>query len=123
MSEPQWDRFQIPINLAFFFHNGMTGKVSVGYPSPAGLIEAIADQEAWASVAADNPELQPMQVDVEALLINRLNATAEYFLLPIDHCYRLVGLMRSRWQGLSGGPEAQKEIERFFLQLKEHTHA
>ena len=123
MSEGQWDRFQIPIDLAFFFFSSLTGKVSVGYPSPAGLIEAIVDQEAWASVLADNPALQNMKPDTEALLINRLNRMTEYFLLPVDHCYRLVGLMRSRWQGLSGGPEAQKEIERFFSQLKEQTHA
>lgn len=123
MSEQQWDRFQIPINLAFFFYNSMIGKVSAGYPSPAGLIETLADQDAWAALVADNPLLQHMKPDVEALLVNRVGADPEYFLLPMDHCYRLIGLMRVSWHGLSGGKEAQAEIDAFFSKLKEHAHA
>lgn len=39
-----------------------------------------------------------MESDVEALLVNRLGyscgySAAEYYLLPIDECYKLVGLM------------------------------
>ena len=36
-----------------------------------------------------------MEPDVEALLINRVGPAREYFLAPIDECYRLVGLIRT----------------------------
>lgn len=38
--------------------------------------------------------------------------------MPIDDCYDLVGLMRPRWKGLSGGQEVWEEIERFFERLR-----
>lgn len=123
MSEAQWDRFQIPINLAFFFHDSATGKVSAGYPSPAGLIESVAGQEAWESIVVDHPELAAMEPDVEAFLVNRRGTEPEYFVLPVDHCYRLIGLMRRSWQGLSGGMDVQTMIEAFLSRLKGQVHA
>ena len=36
--------------------------------------------------------------------------TAQYYIVPIDECYRLVGLIRMHWRGLSGGTEVWKEI-------------
>ncbi len=67
-----------------------------------------------------------MQPDVEALLVNRLGAArgsdvAEYYLAPIDECYKLVGLIRSHWRGLSGGSEVWPQIGQFFAQLKERS--
>jgi hypothetical protein len=50
------------------------------------------------------------------LLVNR--TAREYFVLPIDECYRLVGLMRSHWKGLSGGTEVWREIHLFFAEMK-----
>jgi hypothetical protein len=72
---------------------------------------------------AENPVLTEMAADVEALLVNRLGPsrgyrTAEYYLLPIDECYKLVWLIRSHWRGLSGGAEVWNELERFFADLK-----
>ena len=61
------------------------------------------------------PQLQP---DVEALLVNRVGGTREYLLVPIDECYKLVGLIRTHWRGLSGGAEVWREIGAFFAALK-----
>jgi hypothetical protein len=38
--------------------------------------------------------------------------------VPIDECYRLVGLIRSNWQGFSGGAEVWQKIESFFGDLR-----
>ena len=70
-----------------------------------------------------NPVLNEMQDDVTALLVNRVGhvrgaAPAEYFLVPIDECYKLVGLIRTYWRGLSGGTEVWREIGAFFTALK-----
>ena len=37
---------------------------------------------------------------------------------PIDACYRLVGLIRISWKGLSGGEEVWKAIAEFFADLR-----
>ncbi len=71
----------------------------------------------------DNPELTRMESDVEALLVNRIGhargfSAPEYYILPIDECYKLVGLIRVHWKGFSGGTEVWQEIARFFEELK-----
>ena len=38
----------------------------------------------------------------------------QYFLLPIDQCFKLVGLVRANWRGLSGGEELWQVLERYF---------
>jgi hypothetical protein len=39
------------------------------------------------------------------------------YLVPVDACYTLVGLVRAHWRGLDGGTEARREIVRFFRDL------
>jgi hypothetical protein len=39
-------------------------------------------------------------------------------MLPIDECYKLVGLIRMHWKGLSGGTEVWRELGEFFTNLK-----
>ncbi len=50
-------------------------------------------------------------------------AARESFILPIDECYRLVGLMRTHWKGLSGGAAVWREIQLFFQEMKNRAHA
>ena len=55
---------------------------------------------------------------MEALLVNRAKGAREHFLVPMDECYSLVGLIRIHWRGFSGGQEVWEEIDRFFEALK-----
>jgi hypothetical protein len=125
MSEAQWDGLMIPIEMAFFFHSGSTGKVAAFYPGPAGATESLLSLEAWSDIEQENPALLELQPDVEALLANRVGATrgvaAQYYIVPIDECYKLVGLIRLHWHGLSGGTEVWREVTKFFASLKERA--
>jgi hypothetical protein len=135
LSDGQWDGLMIPINMAFFFNSSTENRIVVLYPSPAGAVESLLPLEAWGEIVRDNPALGGMETDVEALLVNRVGRSradvpAEYYLVPIDECYKLVGLIRAHWRGLSGGTEVWQEIGRFFADLKtravnvsEDTHA
>ncbi len=116
--DAQWESLMIPINLAFFYRDAASGKMVAMYPSPAGATESLLSLESWGDIAAQSPALQAIKPDVEALLINRVGPAREYFLAPIDECYRLVGLIRLHWRGLSGGAEVWKEIQGFFTALK-----
>jgi len=118
LTDAQWESLLIPINMAFFFHSSTAEKVIALYPSPAGATESLLDFESWNEILESNPMLQEMEPDTEALLVNRVRETAECYLLPIDECYRLVGLIRTHWHGLSGGTQMWEAIEQFFVELK-----
>jgi hypothetical protein len=47
--------------------------------------------------------------------------TAECLLVPVDACYRLVGLVRLHWRGFDGGADAWREIDNFFDALREQA--
>jgi hypothetical protein len=121
LTDAQWESLLIPISMAFFFNNSATGKVVALYPSPAGATESLLDFESWDEIRRNNPVLDQMEPDTEALLVNRIRDASEYYLLPIDECYRLVGLIRTHWHGLSGGTQMWEVIARFFEQLKERA--
>jgi hypothetical protein len=72
-----------------------------------------------ATLVANNPFLAELEPDIEALLVNRVHGACEHYLAPIDRCYALVGLIRTKWRGLSGGDEAWKAIDGFFAGLRE----
>lgn len=126
LSDMQWENLLIPINMAFFFHNSQTNKVVAIYPSPAGATESLLMLDAWEEIARENPILKSMESDVEALLVKRVNrmgeqgeeTCAEYYIVPIDECYKLVGLIRAHWRGLSGGASVWEEIRQFFADLQ-----
>jgi hypothetical protein len=123
LSDEQWESLQLPINLAFFTHSSAAGRPLALYPSPAGATESLLPLESWQMLVEENPILKQLQPDVEALLVNRIGEMREHYRAPIDECYRLVGLIRGGWRGLSGGPEVWAEIGRFFAGLKERSHA
>ena len=121
MADLQWESMMIPINLAFFYRDSAADRMMAMYPSPAGAIESLLSLESWTEIAAEHPALQKMEADVETFLVNRVGTPAEYYIVPIDECYRLVGLIRMHWRGLSGGTEVWKEIHQFFGDLKSRS--
>ncbi|QDU99169.1 DUF5947 family protein [Lignipirellula cremea] len=125
LTDAQWDELSIPIDVAFLFFSSPENRVVALYPSPAGPTESLLDLAAWEQIVAANRPLQTMEPDVEALLVNRLaSPTSEtpaefaYYLAPIDKCFHLVGLIRSHWSGMSGGPAVWTELQAFFVELK-----
>lgn len=118
LTDGQWESLRVPVNMAFFTYNSGAGRVMAVYPSPAGPTESLLTLETWTEIEEQNPILRGMERDVEALLANRLHGATDYYLTPIDECYRLVGIIRAYWRGLSGGREVWPEVERFFAELK-----
>lgn len=121
MDDQEWESLLIPIKLAFFVNSSLAGRVVAQYPSPGGAMESSLDLEYWDAIMNHNPVLNQFAPDVEALLVNRISGAPQYYRAPIDHCYRLVGIIRSHWRGLSGGTEVWKQIDEFFQQLNRST--
>ncbi|HXW44461.1 MAG TPA: DUF5947 family protein [Streptosporangiaceae bacterium] len=119
ISPAQWDLLQVPVGLAFFLHSSRAGGELTGfYPSPVGATECRLDLKLWQQLAADFPLLAAPEADVEAALISRSDAGVEYFVVPIDACYELVGRMRMNWKGFDGGTEARQSIEDFLTMVR-----
>lgn len=118
IADDQWDALGIPIGLAFFYRSSVTGHIATIYPSPAGGTESLLQEECWEMLCDQNPGLRTLLPDVEALLINRVAGARQYYRVPIDQCYKLVGLIRTNWRGLSGGTEVWKRIASFFFDLQ-----
>jgi hypothetical protein len=118
LSDVEWENLALPINLAFFFYSSPQKKMKALYPSPAGATESLLPLAAWNSLAERNSRLKTMQSDVEAFLINRVGTKREYYVVPIDVCFELVGLIRVHWRGLSGGDAVWIQVENFFARLR-----
>ena len=102
MTEEDWAAFGIPIGLAFFMISSVTGTVIALYPSPAGATESELDLEAWGRLCEANPQLE-LEPDTEALIVNRLGEEPQQMIAPIDAAYGLVGVVKSAWEGITGG--------------------
>lgn len=122
-----WEALQIPVGLAFFFHNSDMNKTVAFYPGPAGATESELDLDAWGEISCASLALGLLADDVEALLVRvpdrdhvdpELNAPAECYLVPIDACYEFVGRLRMLWRGFDGGHEVREFVDEFFERVK-----
>ncbi len=121
LSDELWASFQIPIGLAFFLNSTTADGVVAFYPSPAGSMESELDLDAWQRLMEANPVLESLDADGEALLVNRMADPPQHAIVPIDECYRLVGLVKVGWEGISGGTGPEEAIAGFFEELRSRS--
>jgi hypothetical protein len=110
LDDAMWADLRLPVDLAFFFHSSPDERVMAFYPSPMGPTESLLALEAWQQLEAANPVLTTLAPDVEALLVYRVRGARRHWIVPIDDCYALVGLIRTAWRGLTGGSEVWRQI-------------
>ena len=117
--DAEWEALAFPINVAFFYHETASDKTVAMYPSPAGAMESLLPLSTWNALTEDAPAVREMESDTEAFLVNRVAGASDYFIVPIDACYALVGLFRAHWRGSSDGETAWDQIGNFFAELRE----
>jgi hypothetical protein len=105
LTDEMWEELRLPVDIAFFVRND-AGRVQAYYPSPMGATESL--------LTFDLDVLHTLEPDVEALLVDRHLGERRHWIVPIDDCFRLVGLIRTHWQGITGGRDVWAEIGRFF---------
>jgi len=121
LDDVMWEELRLPVDMAFFLRDSASDRVRAYYPSPMGPTESQLELGAWEALEAANPILASLQPDVEALLVNRARGRREHYLVPIEDPYALVGLIRTRWRGLTGGTEVWEAIDGFFDALAKRT--
>lgn len=113
----RWEALQIPVGMAFIFHNSALGRTVAFYPGPAGATESQLDLAAWNDILAADPRVGMLADDTEALLVrvpDDEGAPPECHLVPIDACYEFVGRLRMLWRGFDGGEDVRKYVGGFF---------
>jgi Family of unknown function (DUF5947) len=113
LDDQTWQGFGIPVEMAFFFHSSAAGRVVAFYPSPLGATESLID--------LDDGMLAELEPDVEALLVNRTRGRRECWIVPVDRCYELVGLVRTHWSGFTGGEDVWRALGEFFDRLRKEA--
>jgi hypothetical protein len=117
MADEIWSSFQIPIGLAFLMRSSVSGG-SCPLPEPVGATESELDLAAWDALCEANPILDQMEPDAEALIVNRTGEEHQYAIVPVDQCYRMVGLIKSRWEGITGGRGVEEAVGEFFERVR-----
>ena len=117
LDDVMWEELRLPVDIAFFFHGSAAGRVLAYYPGPMGATESLLRLDAWSAVADANPVLRTLQPDVEALLVDRARGRRRQWIVPIDECFALVGLIRTHWRGVTGGRDVWEGIATFFDEL------
>ena len=117
-----WNGLAVPIGLVFFFRSSASKSILAVYPSPAGPTESAIEEEVWESVAYLHPSIARLAADVEALLVNRTKSARDYYIVPIDQCYQLTGIIRRHWTGISGGDAVWEQVRLFFDGLQRRAY-
>jgi hypothetical protein len=118
LGDVAWAALAIPVDMAFFFFDTAVGRIVALYPSAVGVTESRLSLPAWETVTQQSPAIASLEADVEALLVNRTRGAHEEWIVPIDRCYRLAGLIRQHWKGLAGGDEVWQQVDDFFDTLR-----
>lgn len=123
LDDGQWDALRLPVDMAFFYRSTPADRILAFYPSPVGATQSLLDLAAWAQLEDANPVLRSMEPDVQALLVNRARGARSVWITPIDRCYELVAVIRTRWRGLGGGEEVWSGVDDFFSRLDTRARA
>ena len=119
-----WEALQIPVGLAFFFHNSTLDRTVAFYPGPAGATESELDLQAWNDIRTADGRVDAIAADTEALLVRVPDddaASPQAYLVPIDACYEFVGRLRMMWRGFDGGQDVRNYINEFFEMLDDRS--
>ena len=79
------------------------------YPGPMGATESLLELEAWEALEAANPVLRDARARRRGAARQPRRGRAAHWIVPIDECFALVGLIRTHWRGLTGGREVWEE--------------
>ena len=149
LDDATWQGFGIPVDMAFFFHSSAAGRVVAFYPSPLGATESLLDLDAWDDrlLAELEPDVEALlvnrtrrqsgrdrghRVDRSVQTDERAKparpedgtgsgAVGEHWIVPVDRCYELVGLVRTHWKGFTGGDEVWQALDEFFDSLRKEA--
>jgi len=116
LDDDEWSALAVPVALAFFLRSA-SGVVNAYFPGPAGTTSSPLDDGVWLALSDLHAELPALAPDGQAVLVSRLAGASGAWVVSIDLCYQLAGMLRTRWRGISGGEEARAAVAAFFREV------
>ena len=58
------------------------------------------------------------QVGGRVLLLDAGRGARRCYIVPIDLCYELVGVLRRCWRGFDGGEDARRALREYFARIE-----
>ena len=116
MTDEVWQSFGIPIGLTF-----LCARVSAAGSSPSTRARRVRPSPSSTSApgtrcarptrssTASSPTPRPSWSTARARRV--------YAIVPVDQAYKLVGLVKERWEGISGGRGVQEAVAEYFEAL------
>ena len=117
VDDADWRALRLPVAIASF-RRSTSGAVSAHVPGPGGTTASRLADGAWAALRARHPALPAIEPEIEAVVLSRLDGADGAYLVSIDLCYRLAGILRARWRGIAGGEDARAALASFFAELQ-----
>ena len=84
LSDEHWASFQIPIGLAFFMDRRSRAAWSGCTRARRARPSASSTSRRGQALVADNPVLETLEADAEALVVNRIAEPPQHAIVPID---------------------------------------
>jgi len=100
------DELGVPVGVAALIRRD-DGRVVVGYPGPAGLVESELDT----TQAQRLLEGRVIEAEVEAIVLSSLPEGGAW-IAGIDVVFEMIAELRQNWRGISGGGEAPAALAR-----------
>lgn len=107
-----------PVTMICLLRNSETGSVLAVYLDPSGVRESVFDLDCWKTLRTANPLLESLEPDVEALLLQRVGPAPASYIVPIDTCARLIGLLKNRQRNQVSRQEIWRAVGAFFADLQ-----
>jgi hypothetical protein len=120
LSDADWRLLGVPIRLACFVRRA-TEEIECIYPSPAGPVRSALDSESTAVLTRHYPAARELLIDVEAIILCAVGERRAAFRVPVDECFRLVGLTRRNFRGASGGAPWWSALEGWVSELVQRS--
>jgi len=107
-----------PVKMICLLRNSETGSVLAVYLAPPGVRESVFDLDRWKTLRTANPLLESLEPDVETLLLQRIGPAPAAYIVPIDTCARLIGLLEDRRWNQEGERAIWQAVGAFFADLQ-----
>ncbi len=120
LRDADWQLLGVPIRLACFVRR-TAQEVECIYPSPAGPVRSALGSEATALLTQHYPSVAELLLDVEAIVVCAVGERRAAVRVPVDECFRLVGLVRRYFRGASGGAPWWSALEEWMTELAQRS--
>ena len=114
LSDLDWTALDVPVRLVFLCPSARHQQLFATYPSPQGAVEARLPLAAWQALTRAHPQLNSVEPELDALVIDGRAEPSSSTRVSIDVCHALVGHLRAHRRSVA----AWRALEQALVRLQ-----